>query len=184
MTRTRTHSAFSLRSLGRFTVLTLLAPALAAAYGGLGRAQEPGASAPETSAPKTITITMLDGKTGKPVVPDNYIVRFNHLNAAHNEALKVNDDGTGTVTVPANATFVSVQGTYRGSMDIYVNCDAGMEKDTSTLHWYSIAEIESTGVTAANECYKGKYANPAITAKPGEFTFFVRESNWREKAVE
>lgn len=184
MTRTGTQATFSSSVFIRITILALTAFALTTAYSGQGRAQEPGATNPETAAPKTITITMLDGKTGKPMVPDNYIVRFNHLNAIHSELLKLNDDGTGIVSVPDNATFISVQGTYRGSMEIYVNCDAGMEKDTSTLHWYSIAEIESTGVTAANECYKGKYANPAITSKPGQFTFFVREGNWREKALE
>jgi DNA/RNA endonuclease YhcR with UshA esterase domain len=184
MTFRRASLAFSFSALSRIAFLTLMALALTAAHGVLGQAQQSGTTAPETAAPKTITITMLDGKTGKPLIPDNYIVRFNHLNAMHGESLKMNDDGTGTVTVPDNATFISVQGTYLGSMEIYVNCDAGMEKNTSTLHWYSIAEIESTGVTAANECYKGKYANTAISAKPGEFTFFVREANWREKAVE
>ena len=125
---------------------------------------------------------MLDGKTGRPVVPDNYIVRLNHLNAIHNEALHIDDDGSGKVTVPADASFLAVQGTYHNSLDIYINCDAGMEKNTSTLHWYSIADILNSGVIAPNECYKGKYTNnPAVTAKPGEFIFYVREITWRDK---
>ena len=88
------------------------------------------------------------------------------------------DDGTGQVTVPAGATFLSVQGTYDRSMDIYINCDAGMEKDTRTLHWYSISDILNSGVTAPNECYKGKYEDSArAAAKPGEFIFYVRKTN-------
>jgi hypothetical protein len=154
-------------------IRAFLALALAAGLLGLLHAQ----------SGQTISILMLDGKTGKPLVPNNYIVRFNHLDAFHNEALQLNDDGLGKVVVPANATFISVQGTFHTSLDIYINCDAGMEKNTSTLHWYPISEILNSGVAAANECFKGKYAEAThVTAKPGEFIFFVRETNWRESA--
>ncbi len=130
---------------------------------------------------RIITIIMADGKTGKTLTPNNFVIRFNHLNAIRNEMLLLNDDGSGKVKVPANATFISVQGTYHNSIDLYVNCDAGMEKDTSTLHWYSIADILSTGVATPNECYKGKYANAAaIPAVPGELIFYVREIGWRD----
>jgi hypothetical protein len=153
------------------TIRVFLALALAAGLSGLLHAQ----------TGQTITILMLDGKTGKPLVPDNYIVRFDHLNAMHNEALQLNDDGSGRVTIPANASFFSVQGTYHNSLDVYVNCDAGMEKDTSTLHWYPVSVILNAGVAAPNECYKGKFADVTrVTAKPGQFVFFVRETNWRE----
>ncbi len=124
---------------------------------------------------------MLDGKTGKPIVPSNFIVRLDHLNAVHNEMLKLGDDGIGTITVPPGASFLSIQGTYNGSTDIYINCDAGMEKDTHALHWYAVPEILSTGVVAPNECYKGKYAEATHTdPKPGQFVLFVRANNWRE----
>jgi hypothetical protein len=132
---------------------------------------------------KTITILMLDGKTGKPIIPNNYMVRFDHRDALHNEMLQLNDDGSGKVTIPADASFFSVQGTYHNSLDVYINCDAGMEKDTSTLHWYSVSVILNAGVAAPNECYKGKFADATrVTAKPGQFVFFVRETNWRESS--
>jgi hypothetical protein len=135
----------------------------------------------QAQSPKTITILMLDGKTGKPLAPNNYIVRLDHKNAIHNEALRVNDEGLGTLTVPGDASFLAVQGTYHDSLDVYINCDAGMEKDTSTLHWYSIADIMNSGVVAPNECYKGKYAETAaVAAKPGVFVFYVREISWRD----
>jgi hypothetical protein len=129
----------------------------------------------------TVTIRMLDGKTGQPIVPANFIVRVDHLDATHNEWLKLNDDGTGLVTVPANASFLSIQGTYDSSMAIYINCDAGMEKNVSTLHWYSIPDILSAGVAMPNECYKGKYAEAThVAPKPGEFILFVRKISWHE----
>jgi len=122
---------------------------------------------------------MADGKTGKTITPNNLVIRFNHLNAIRNETLVLSDDGSGKVKVPADATLISVQGTYHNSIDLYVNCDAGMEKDTSTLHWYKIADIVSAGVVTANECYKGKYSKAAaIAAVPGELIFYVREIGW------
>lgn len=129
-----------------------------------------------------ITILMLDGKTGKPLVPNNYIVRLDHHDAIHNEALQLNDDGSAKVTVPAGTSFLAVQGTYHNSLDIYINCDAGIEKDTTTLHWYSVPDIMNSGVVAVDECYKGKYTdNFGIEPKPGEFIFFVREISWRDR---
>ena len=54
-------------------------------------------------------------------------------------------------------------------------------RKTSTLHWYSIPEILSTGVAASNECYKGKYADAThVTPKPGQFVLYVRKNNWHE----
>ncbi len=124
---------------------------------------------------------MLDGKTGRPIIPSNFIVRIDHLDATHNEWLKLNDDGTGQVTFPSGASWLSIQGTYDSSMEIYVNCDAGMEKDTSTLHWYSVLDILNKGVAMPNECYKGKYAEAThVTPKPGQFILFVRKNSWHE----
>jgi hypothetical protein len=128
-----------------------------------------------------ITILMLDGKTGKPVIPSNFLVRIDHLDAIHNDAVRINDEGLGTAVVPANASFFSVQATYGESMDYYVNCDAAMQKDVRTIHWYSIADILATGVNAPNECYKGKYDDATrLAAKPGVFVFYVRKTNWHE----
>jgi hypothetical protein len=37
-----------------------------------------------------------------------------------------------------------------------------------------------TGVVTPNLCFKGKFQNSfKVTAKPGEFVFFVRGRNWR-----
>jgi hypothetical protein len=162
-------SRFTLSRPSVFAVI--LAATLAAALCPLLRAQ----------ANKTITILMLDGKTGRPIIPSNFVVRIDHLDAIHNEWLKLTDDGLGIVIVPPSASFLSVQGTYESSMEIYINCDASMQKDTSTLHWYSIADILDSGVAMPNECYKGKYAEAThVTPKPGQFVMFVRKTSWHE----
>jgi len=124
---------------------------------------------------------MLDGKTGKPIVPSNFIVRFDHRNEVHNDSVVIDDEGVARALVPAGAKYLSVQGTFNNSMEIYVNCDAAMEKDVSTLHWYSVPDILASGVAMPNECYKGKFAEATrINPKPGMFVFFVRKNNWHE----
>ena len=132
-------------------------------------------------ATHAVTILMLDGKTGKPVIPSNYLVRINHLDAVRSEWISINDEGLGEVTIPAETKLLSVQGPYNNSMNIYVNCDAAMQKDVHTLHWYTVADILAKGVNAPNECYKGKYAESTIlNPKPGLFVFSVRKDNWHE----
>jgi hypothetical protein len=129
---------------------------------------------------KTISIRMYDARTGRQLDPNNFVVRLDHQDEIHNESLHIDDEGTGRITVPASASFLSVQGTFDNSMEIYFNCDAGKEKIEAKLHWYSVSDILSTGVVAPNECFNGKYERPRIEAKPGEFLFYVRSRNWRD----
>jgi hypothetical protein len=138
-----------------------------------------------TPAGTTITIRMFDGRTARPLMPSNLLVRLNHKDDIRSETLHIDDQGVGTVTVPADAAFLSVQGTYNDGMEIYINCDSGMEKNLSALHWYTIADILSTGVIAPNECYKGKYErNPRVPLKPGEFDFFVRKISVKDQLLD
>jgi hypothetical protein len=132
---------------------------------------------------KTISIRMLDGKTGRLIAPSNFLVRIDHQEAVHGDWLRQNDDGTAEVTVPDGASWLSVQATYNLSMEMYVNCDAGMENNTEKVHWYSIPEILKAGVAAPNKCNKGRdAAKSGVAAKPGEFVFFARKRNWRESS--
>ena len=129
----------------------------------------------------TITVRMLDNRTGNLIASSNYLVRINHQQEQHGNWIVKNEDGSGNLALPADAEVVSVRATYEDAMLIYVNCDAGMEKDVSTLHWYSVPDILSAGVAMPNECYKGKYADATkVTPKPGEFILFVRKINWHE----
>ena len=129
----------------------------------------------------TVTIRILDGKTGEPITPSNLLIRVDHNDEPHNEGLKLNGDDPATAVLPPSATMLSVQGAYNASMDIYINCDADMEKNNTVLKWYSIADILKSGMVTPDLCYKGKYAPKLhITAKPGEFVFFVRTSGWRD----
>jgi hypothetical protein len=138
-----------------------------------------------TAAGNVITIRMFDARTARPLMPNNLLVRLDHNDDIHSETLHIDDQGIGTVTVPAGAAFVSVQGTYNDGMEIYINCDSGMEKNLATMHWYTIADILSTGVIAPNECYKGKYErDPRVPLKPGEFDFFVRKTSVKDQLMD
>jgi hypothetical protein len=140
---------------------------------------------------KTITVRMLDGKTGKLITASNFLVRVDHEPTVHADWVVQNEDGTGKLTLPRSASLLSIQATYQSSMAIYVNCDSASEKENPVGRWYSIAEILSLGVTAPNGCVKPAedaklkpLAIPTPAAKPGEFVFFVRKQNWREQMQE
>jgi hypothetical protein len=134
---------------------------------------------------KAITIRLLDGKTGKPVEPTNYLVRVDHEQTIHANWVVQNEDGTGTLTVPDAASAFSIQATYNSATDIYVNCDSAIAKTNFAKHWYSISEILTSGVVAANHCRKPKdAAKDKFAAKPGEFVFFVRKLSAREQFLD
>jgi len=123
----------------------------------------------------TIQIRLLDGKTGLPVKASNYMVRVDHHDTPHSEWVKINDDGTVLVTLPADAREIAVKATYEMSTETYINCDVAKESDKHRDVWYPISQIRKSGIVAPNECSLTHY-----TAKPGEFVFFVRKLNWHE----
>jgi hypothetical protein len=126
--------------------------------------------------PQTISIRLLDGRTGLPVKASNFLVRVDHNETLHPEWVKINDDGTVVVTLPADAKEVSVKATYGMGMDTFVNCDAAKESDKERNIWYPIAIILNAGVVAPDECAKTDFK-----AKPGEFIFFVRKRSWYDQ---
>jgi len=123
----------------------------------------------------TISVRLLDGKTGLPVKASNFVVRVDHHETDHPDWVTVNDDGTVMITVPADAKEISLKATYGMGMDTFINCDAAKESDKERNIWYSIATILSTGIVAPDECALTKYK-----PKPGEFTFFVRKRSWHD----
>jgi hypothetical protein len=126
--------------------------------------------------PQTISIRLLDGRTGLPVKASNFLVRVDHNETLHPEWVKINDDGTVVVTLPADAKEVSVKATYGMGMDTFVDCDAAKESDKERNIWYPIAIILNAGVVAPDECAKTDFK-----AKPGEFIFFVRKRSWYDQ---
>lgn len=130
---------------------------------------------------KTITLRMLYARSGKLIATTHFLVRINHEKASHGNWVELNEDGTGKLSLPANATEITVQATYDSATETFVNCDSAATKGYMMDRWYAVSEIVATGVVAPNGCLKpSDAAKLKITAKPGEFVFFVRPRNKRE----
>jgi hypothetical protein len=129
-------------------------------------------------APATVTITlrMMDAKTGILIPSSDFLIRIDHQEAEHGNWVKLNEDNSGKLTLPSNAKIVAVEGKYNDTTTVYVNCDSVRDKPEPVVHWYTISEIVTSGVAAPNDCSKH-----TAVAKPGELVFFVRQRNWHEQ---
>ena len=136
---------------------------------------------------KTVTIRMLDSKTGILIASSDYLVRINHQETAHGNWVVKNEDGSGKLNLPGDATVLSVRATYDSNTVMYVNCDAAKDAGSSDRapgldHWYKVSDIAESGVVAPNGCAGKKIPDRLqVVAKPGEFVFFVRKLNAREQ---
>jgi hypothetical protein len=128
---------------------------------------------------RTITIRMLDSKTGKVIPPTKFQVTVNTTKVSSVEAVFPDKDGIGQLVVQNDAVQLSIQALYEPHDRIFVNCDQVKDTIFFQNHWYGIAEIFSTGTVVPNKCSKMK-----SSAKPGEFVFFVRPMNWYERMTE
>lgn len=157
------------RTLFRSLILLLCAAALCASLG--------------AQSERTITLRLLDGKTGKPIVVSNFLVRINHDPTVHANWATQNEDGSYKLTLPGTATLLTLQATYDSAEEIYLNCDAAGEKSKADAHWYDLATILSTGLAATDGCIRPRQAAKfKVAAKPGEFVFFARRKSILEEA--
>jgi hypothetical protein len=134
---------------------------------------------------KTITLRMLEAKTGRLIATSHFLVRLDHEKTVHADWVVQNEDGTGKLTVPRGASVLSIQATYDSAMRIFVNCDSDIGEAEPSVRWYAFSEILTTGIVAANRCGTPKaVARLRIVPRPGEFVFFVRKQNVWEEARE
>lgn len=119
---------------------------------------------------------MLDSKTGNPIPPTKFQVTVNTKDYSHLESISPNKDGVGELVVEGDITQLSIEAYYDSTEHTFVNCDTVKDKIFFQTHWYAIPEIFSAGIVAPNKCSK-----LTAVAKPGEFVFFVRPTNWYEK---
>jgi hypothetical protein len=144
-------------------------------------------AAPSADAPKVITLRMIDGRTGKPIATNDFIVRINHQRIPHNNWVEENEDGTAKVTLPANAETISIHATYDSTTQTYVNCDSSAARTSAKQpppldHWYAVADILTSGMVAPNNCVGKKVPDKLQgVAEPGQFIFFVRKLNSKEQ---
>ena len=138
----------------------------------------------------TVTIRMLDSRSGILIASSDYLVRIDHEETAHGNWVVKNEDGSGKLTLPANATALSVRATYDSNTAMYVNCDAAKDVGSSDRapgldRWYKVSDIVELGVVAPNGCAGKKSPDRLqVVAKPGEFVFFVRKLNAKEQLAQ
>lgn len=125
---------------------------------------------------KTATIRILDAKTGSLIATSDFLIRVDHKEEVHGNWVQQNEDGTAKLTLPPEASIITVVAKYNATTDLYVNCDSVRDKPEPVSHWYAVSEILSSGVVAPNGCSKR-----TAVAKPGDFVFFVRRRNWHEE---
>jgi hypothetical protein len=136
---------------------------------------------------RTITVRMVDTRSGVLIATTNYLVRINHQETEHGDWITKNEDGSGKFILPADADVLSIHATYEAATLTYVNCDADKDHGSADhaaapAHWYPVADILTKGVVAPNQCVGKKIKEKLqVVAKPGEFVFFVRPLNSREQ---
>src|ERR1700679_1156382 len=82
-------------------------------------------------AEKTVTIRMIDSRTGILIASSSYLVRINHQEAEHGDWVKQNEDGSGKLLLPADADVLSIHATYERATLVYANCDADKDHGSS-----------------------------------------------------
>jgi hypothetical protein len=130
----------------------------------------------------TITVRILDGRTGAQADASNVLIQFDHHRETPGDWMHENDDGSVEVRVPPGAKVITVHATYQNAMEYYVNCDVAKQKNSSGESWYPIADILRSGVVMLNDCVKQKDAEKVrIDPQKGVFVVYVRPRNWREQ---
>ena len=139
----------------------------------------------QKNKPVVVTVHVFDGRSGEKIVPDNVQVRVDRTNATHIEWVKLADDGTATLTLPAATTSFTVHATYADSTEYYVNCDVSKQRDSYHETWYPLSTVISEGLVMPNECDKARNTRDLkFAAKPGEFVLFVRKRSLRDRVEE
>ncbi len=134
---------------------------------------------------RTLTIRMLDCKTGQPITTSEFQVWFGEslasaqIGRSPDSWVRPDKDGVGQMIFPPSAFVFTVHAQYGPAMWGYVNCDRLKYRGPFREHWYSISEALTTGIAAPNFCSRKK-----ITVKPDEFVFFVRPMTFWEKMHE
>jgi len=170
-------------------------PALAALFPLLliatrAHAQSDPATPPPPPGSRTIILRMIDNKTGQPISSTELLVQVNHQKDYHADWVHLDDNDAAVLTLPADATLISIHAKYDLSLSLYVNCDTQQGRNVTNTGalpdpWYPVAEILSAGTVAPNGCGRSKEVDKMkFTAKPGEFVFFVRKRNWRESSLD
>jgi hypothetical protein len=128
---------------------------------------------------------MLDSRTGEPITSSEFAISFDNLPLSKTAGVdpywKEGGERHGILDIPFDPSGVSiaVRSSYGPGQWSYVNCDSVKNRGPNRVHWYGVAQILNSGITAPNACSKRQ-----AVARPGELVFFVRPMTFWEKMRE
>jgi hypothetical protein len=123
-------------------------------------------------AAQTITIRLLNGKSGRPLTNKNVTLLWPpDFLPWEGTVVYIGKDGTGKVEIPAGAKYISVVGGAKIGKEPnripFLNCNA---QDVQRL---DIAQVLKNGYIPGNAC-SSKSAAP----RPGEIVFWAMPTPW------
>jgi hypothetical protein len=115
---------------------------------------------------QTLTIKLVDGKSGKPMRRQNVTVEWDNPHSIDRSVVAVNDVGLGRVDVsPGAMRFFLLTGPKKGAEPYrvaYINCNE------FTSMWISVSEVVRNGIVPKNKC-----GNQMLAPHPGEIVFWA-----------
>ncbi len=122
---------------------------------------------------QTITIRLLNAKTGKPMV--DKMVTFDWLNEKLDQSVVRSDDqGMGTVEIPVEQRKFSLQAGPRVGKEPnripYIDCN-----ESKTELFIQVSSVLQNGLVLRNTC-----GQQSAVAKPGEIAFWLLPLPWWE----
>jgi hypothetical protein len=130
-----------------------------------------GAASPAPLASQTITIRLLDGKTGRSLSDKNVTLLWSPDYFPPGSVIYFGKDGIGTVKVPSGSEFFIMRGGPKIGKEPYripfINCNALMPE------MIQVSQVLKRGYVPGNTCSK-KTAVP----RPGEIVFWAMPTPW------
>jgi hypothetical protein len=122
---------------------------------------------------QTITIRMINAKSGKPI--DGKFVHAEFQGASGNAVITVDKHGIGHLSLPPGATAISLIAAHKKDTIVpaYTVCGPFGE-------FLSIQDILDHGIVPDNVCN----ASLKLTAAPGEVLYFIEPLPWYTPAIE
>jgi hypothetical protein len=152
--------------------LKVVSAAVLRSIGGLAIALHiAGVALPAPLPAQTITIRLLDGKTGRFLSDKNVTLLWSPDYFPPGSVIYFDKDGIGTVKVPSGSEFFIMRGGPKIGKEPYripfINCNASMSE------MIRVSEVLKRGYVPGNTCSK-KTAVP----RPGEIVFWAIPKPW------
>ena len=120
---------------------------------------------------QTITLRLVNGKSGKPVPNKNVTIFYSSKNPTAEQQVRVGPDGLGKFTARSGMeSFMLLGGPKDGKI---LNRIAFIDWNANSGSFVEIKRVVEQGFTFGNECGKTQ-----VVARPGEIIFWAEPIPW------